>query len=362
MGRIRRLAVPSSLAIGALLLGSVPALAAGQAPATAAKSAAPTWRLVQWFPSTTGLTAVAAVSRRNAWAVGQAGKAGSAAVFHWQGKTWKRVTVRGLSPRLTLMNVEATSASDVWIFGINRSGQYVVRRNDGKSWTSVPVPPASVNVATVVVLGADNAWWWGQSTGPAGSTIWHWNGKVWSATTVRGDITDVAGAGRTVWVATQPTASPARATILRWTGSGWRSMAFPDKRRLYWPQVAVAANGQGWVQDAPVRGQWSVYHWTGRAWQRIKVPAYVNGRPVSMTNLMTFDGHSGVWFQGTVHWNGRRWIVPAMSPSSLTIFAMQAPVAPIPRTTGTWGIGFINTSRTATAKYRYFLALEGIAP
>jgi hypothetical protein len=212
------------------------------------------------------------------------------------------------------------------------------------------------------VLGAGNVWW-AQNTGQTPSTMWHWNGTGWSAIPVPGFITGVAGAGHALWVATQPDGtSSARASVLRWTGSGWRNMALPDTRRLWWPQVAVAPNGQAWVQDAPVRGRWSVYHWTGRSWQRTMVPAHADGRPVAMTNTMTFDGHRGVWFQGTAHWDGRRWSVPAMSPTSLTIFAMQAPVAPIPGTTGTWGVGLINTSRTAHPRYRYFLALEGIAP
>ena len=81
-----------------------------------------------------------------------------------------------------------------------------------------------------------------------------------------------------------------------------------------------------------------------------------------MTNAMTYDGHHGVWFQGTAHWDGVRWIVPALGPYPLSVFAMQAPVAPIPGTAGTWGIGFIDTSNTAHHNWRYFLAIDGTRP
>jgi hypothetical protein len=347
------------------LLGCLTWLSAEEAVASpslsSSDSGAAAWHVVQWFPRYTDLTAIAAVSRTDAWAVGGAGKASRPAVFHWGGVAWRRAAVRGLGKNFSLEDVEATSGSNVWIFGETPRPSRVVLRYDGSTWVRIPAPADNLDPSDVVVLGPDDAWW-AQPDSQA-STMWHWNGSFWAAVTVPGYVTGLDGEGHQFWLATQEHGlAPGRTSVLRWTGSGWQDMGLPDTRKLWWPQVAVSAGGQAWVEDIPAHGASWVSHWTGRRWQKIKVPATADGRPVSITNVMTYDGHDGVWFQGTAHWTGVRWTVPALGPYPLSVLAMQAPVAPIPDTRGTWGIGFIDTSRTVHHNWRYFLAVEGAKP
>ena len=346
----------------AVLLGGTQALAASDGPARVnAASAGPSWHIVKWFPRHTSLASVAAVSRRDAWAVGSV--EARAAVFYWDGSTWQRRTVPGLSRSWLLYNVEATSAMNVWIVGRTQAGGPVVLRYDGLTWVRVPVPSDSLTPSLIAVLGPGDAWWAQPGSAQGRSTVWHWNGSSWTAVPAPGDVTGLDGRGHQVWLVTQEHGtSPAPATVLRWTGSGWQDMRLPDTRKLWWPQIAVSAGGEAWVQDIPVHGSPVTYHWTGQHWHKILVPATADGQSVTMTNSMTYDGHSGVWFQGTAHWDGTRWIVPALGPYPLTVLAMQGAVAPVPGTLGTWGIGCIDESHTARHDFRYFLAFEGAKP
>src|SRR6185312_11927238 len=79
------------------------------------------------------LTAIAAVSARNAWAVGFADPSGGDArngpaaggrviiartlILHWNGKSWKRVPSPNPDEGGHLTGVTATSAGDAWAVG-----------------------------------------------------------------------------------------------------------------------------------------------------------------------------------------------------------------------------------------------------
>ena len=131
-------------------------------------------------------SAVAAVSARDAWAVGsyccRPGAGAQTLIEHWNGMAWKQVS----SPRAraALVGVAATSAANAWAVGFNGSGTYILHWN-GTAWKHLPAPnpgpPGRARLQGVTATSARNAWAVGSYT--AGTVdralIEHWNGRVW---------------------------------------------------------------------------------------------------------------------------------------------------------------------------------------
>ena len=89
------------------------------------------------------LFGVTAVSARSAWAVGSTftSTGGKTLILRWNGKTWKRVS----SPSGSLSAVAATSARNAWAVGATGSKTLILRWN-GKTWKRVhsPTPESAV--------------------------------------------------------------------------------------------------------------------------------------------------------------------------------------------------------------------------
>jgi hypothetical protein len=90
------------------------------------------------------LAGVAAISARNAWAVGFTSSTGTQAlIVHWDGSAWTQVP----SPALAgggLSGVAATPARNVWAVGaaLGGSGYYqtLIEHWNGRTWKRVPSP------------------------------------------------------------------------------------------------------------------------------------------------------------------------------------------------------------------------------
>jgi hypothetical protein len=133
------------------------------------------------------LTGVAAVAADDAWAVGTRGdELLRPYVLHWDGRTWRAVTVP-LPPQgaelLDLRAVTARSASDVWAVG----SDHLVEHFDGHRWTVVPAPDAGTDpddttaFTAVAARSARDAWTVGIVTSAAGprTVTEHWDGTAW---------------------------------------------------------------------------------------------------------------------------------------------------------------------------------------
>jgi hypothetical protein len=113
-------------------------------PAGAARARAVTWHLVYTAPRTYEIQGIAAASQSQAWAFGTVYSAANAVLRHfyrhWNGRSWRRASIpaaAGIFPRA----IQASSASDVWIFGDNdamEAGVAVVY--SGQRWTAMPAP------------------------------------------------------------------------------------------------------------------------------------------------------------------------------------------------------------------------------
>jgi len=140
------------------------------------------------------LTGVAAVSHSDAWAVGESiTRAGvhKTLVLHWNGKVWALVASPSPSPSNSgLAAVSALSRRDAWAAGVSFNGhgdaQTLILHWNGTSWTRVPSPhPAGLlgsNLIAVSALAPGDAWAAGSvlERGNDQTLVLHWNGTRWT--------------------------------------------------------------------------------------------------------------------------------------------------------------------------------------
>src|SRR5689334_2303673 len=106
------------------------------------------------------LTAVAATSARNAWAVGGTND-GKTLIGHWNATAWKRVPSPS-PPGAQLHGVAATSATNAWAVGQTNTGILILHWN-GTAWKREPSPAAAGGILFgVAATTARNAWAVGQ--------------------------------------------------------------------------------------------------------------------------------------------------------------------------------------------------------
>ncbi len=129
------------------------------------------------------LNGVAATSASNAWAVGCSGHCfGPMAttqtmMVRWNGTAWKYVASPSPAGNSVLTAVAATSASNAWAVGYTRnSDKTLILHWDGTAWTHVPSPTPG-QLLGVAVTSTRNAWAVGWDL--KGLILQHWNGTVW---------------------------------------------------------------------------------------------------------------------------------------------------------------------------------------
>ena len=140
------------------------------------------------------LAGVSALSRADAWAVGDEDTFGppgpvfKTLVLHWNGTKWALVASPNPSPQFdSLTSVSAVSPSDAWAVGVAGKGsnntQALVLHWNGRAWIPVPTPsPAGSRLTGVSALSPRDAWAVGETVTPAGvhkTLVLHWNGTTW---------------------------------------------------------------------------------------------------------------------------------------------------------------------------------------
>lgn len=347
-------ALAAVVSLAGLLMGAL-----GQpAAAWAAPGSVPGgWRVVYESTSKTSnsLYSVAAVSPGDAWAAGEIAAGGSddqSVVLHWNGTSWKRASVPGLTG-FYVPAVAASSASDVWLFAASADGGSPrAMRWNGSRWVTIPMPAGSYYPDDVAVLSPTDAWVVGPQqpctgTGAAEvcpTTLYHWDGSSWSPfplpLTADGSTELSASSPTNVWVV--GASSPCLASrcsyspvAYHWSGSTWlKAPSLPLKHSYYPPDVAAGAKKNVWVSgwSATRAGQpGRLMHWNGRRWQVTDA----SGDLVTESPLVA-DGRSGAWMGPYAHWTGTEWVNTA--PFSPDTCAM-ADVTRIPGMATLWGVG-----------------------
>jgi hypothetical protein len=261
------------------------------------------WGQVPQEPMTGAPAGAVAISPADAWAVG-ADLANAPFSMHWDGSMWSQVSVATVGTFDVLRGITARSSTDIWAAGSfdDIDGIHpLVDHWDGGAWTRVFAPdgvPNSVNVLTgISAVAANDVWAVGYQdvsrTGDYQPLIEHWDGTSWTVVespTIPGDQNELMGVTRIqandIWTA-------------------------------------------GFQEDRSTRAGASplVEHWDGTEWNVVSLPK-VTGRS-SLFFGISASSASDAWAVGerlpdgvtsetlTMHWDGVQWsIVRSPTPGT----------------------------------------------
>jgi hypothetical protein len=347
---------------------------ARQAHGTLAARAAraPGWRIVHVndYGDHDSLTAVAAVSQRDAWAGGLANSAGSHAFLqHWDGQTWSRVSLPAAVRKISygqISGLAASSASNVWAFISGHPA--AVARFNGTSWQVMREWPGEGFSITGATFGPRDVWMFG-GLGPQTAGTWHYNGRRWSRPKMPLTAFGISRvSARDEWAIGERLTGRGdyAGGVERWNGHSWRTVptgglvpADTATRSTALGQVFAQSRRSVWVTGTTYTGGFRhlssfVLHWNGRKWRRLTGrsdvslgPAIIAGgrvqavsQHVKLTNQSYIDPAPAV-----VSAAAGRWITLAMPRHpgrSLEINGMAA----IPGTQSAWAVGGYFTDTT----------------
>jgi hypothetical protein len=254
-------------------------------------------------------------------------------IERFNGTSWKEVTIPG--SRLSTYSVHASSASNVWVFGLTPEpknlAQTAAYRWDGARWHKIPVP-AMTYLQGSVVLGPSNVWAFGDS-GTVPGDVFHWNGSKWKPYNINSLNflpLDISGSARNVWVAGTISANvpgaPEKAAAYRWNGTHWRAVSMPHPVVGGEASVSVFSPGNVWI-GADTSTKVSALHWDGRHWHVVSAPDNVAANSFNIIQ----DGRGGYWWGPFADWTGHAWInEEAVSPQYSS--GGFGPIARIPGT------------------------------
>ena len=197
----------------------------------------------------TTLADVAAIGPSDVWAVGRSSCPGirpaRTLAEHWNGTAWSIVPTPNPSPEFdTLSAVAAVSSTDVWAIGSivqSGTGSGLAMHWDGAGWAVVPMPPVTSSDEPVDASASGPADVWAVGSGPSEGSdqpiALHWNGGQWSSIPVptpqgaHGFLSGVTAISPTnAWAVGgyRPSGSTLQPLIERWNGSAWRVVAAPN--------------------------------------------------------------------------------------------------------------------------------------
>lgn len=285
------------------------------APGTARAGTPPVWHRIFQSSFSGDFTSIAAISKNRVWAVGQLIHGGNTVyspyIERFDGTHWKEIGIPG--SRLSTYSVQATSASNVWVFGLTPNSKDIADtaayRWDGARWHKIPVP-ALTYLQRTVVLGPSNVWAFGGS-GTLPGDVFHWNGSKWKPYDVNYQHfipLDISGSARNVWVAgtisSNVSGTPAKAAAYRWNGTHWLAVSMPHPVVADGASVSVFSPANVWI-GADTSTRVSALHWDGHHWHVVSVPDSVSG--ANSFNIIQ-DGRGGYWWGPFADWTGHAWI------------------------------------------------------
>lgn len=275
------------------------------------------------------LFAVAAVSTKDAWAVGyQFAASGNpqALIVHWNGKTWTQVAAPALSGQSAyLFNVKAVTASNIWAVGQaidSASGQSapLAEHWNGKKWAVVVSPNFGTygsKFYRVSATAANDVWavggTWTSITRNALLTFAeHWDGKKWAIVTMPNvnTIDDVLNGLATIasndaWaVGDYYTGSIFQTLTEHWDGTAWKIVKSTNVGTggdaLYdmtaFSSTSVWAVGQ--VFNSGGAATTLALKWNGKKWAAVKSPNLPGGNSSTFDGAAAIPGSTDLWAVG----------------------------------------------------------------
>jgi hypothetical protein len=348
--------------VAAVLVASAALLTAFLVEAAPGSPAAPLCRWRKAGPPrlspVVAVESVAARSASNVWLAGFAYRSSvddGMASWHWNGKRWIGVGVRGLTARVTPLFSAASSGGDAWAVG--RIGDRALalhwnihyRDHLGYTWWArVPVSRAlaRAGLSSVAMVSPRDVWTVGEGT------VLRWRGK-WSRIRPPGfvvsgselAVTRIPGT-TAVWI-TGYDSDLDQWRAARWTGSGWADSVVAPGLIHNRPgrNIAAVSSSDAWIVGRTPRGSGRglVFHWDGSSWgavtglplpQRASELSGVAARSANdVWAVGSFRTSSGSTRSLVLHWNGTRWSRMAAPGPGL------GEVAIVPGSRQAWAVG-----------------------
>lgn len=274
----------------------------------------PTWQIAgsaQTTP-TSVLFDVVAVDDKHAWAGGhdtydpqRSDTTGVPIVERWDGTTWTREELPGVTWHGGIYLVAADAPDNVWAFGAVPGADPTqtephLFRYDGATWAEVPFPPGKGTSVTDLAVAAGHTWLVGHRGGDV--VIEEWDGSTWRQHEPPAECTQGG------------TSFGGMPTFCNFTGM----VAFgPD-------EVWVAGNAAWPGFKGPL-----LFHWDGTAWRPVKVG--VNNADTAFSeiagtpgNLWAVGNTSGYGGPVAAHGDGEDWrMVEGLATARITDIAVD---------------------------------------
>jgi hypothetical protein len=252
-------------------------------------------------PVLDALTGVSALAPSDAWAVGSFGTlfTGKSAtlILHWDGTRWTRITSPSPSALADLTAVSALSPRDAWAVGEyfpKFLDKTLVLHWNGTRWSRVPSPSPSgqANLQAVSALSPTNVWAVGQlisANGALKTLVLHWNGSSWrqaaspspggSATPSFSNLSGVSALSPAdAWAVGSyghftAQAAAGKPLMLHWNGTTWKQVASPFLGTdSVLNGVAALSSSHAWAVGGSLprfsTGTTLVLRWNGKNWMR----------------------------------------------------------------------------------------------
>ena len=233
---------------------------------------------------------VAAISATDAWAVGSTvnpagpnshGRLDQPLIEHWDGRRWTLAADPLPSTDYYLTAIAAVSGTDVWAVGTIPGGtRTIIAHWDGRGWRVVPgaaLGPNGGSLYAVTAVAADDVWAVGDVVGGYRTPlIEHWDGRRWQVSagpTFPGDSVRLNGVSalsrHDVWAVGGYGSNPygvGGPLIVHWDGVRWRVVPAIDTQSALYGVAAVSS------RDVWATGGSVVAHWDGARWHGVPAP------------------------------------------------------------------------------------------
>ncbi|GAA4634005.1 hypothetical protein GCM10023196_073830 [Actinoallomurus vinaceus] len=308
-------------------------------------AAATGWRIVGTHVNAR-IHAVAAVSAKDVWAVGDETVSGKyrALVRHWNGKTWKTLAVPSAVKGISLSHVAASSSTNVWVTGVDvRSFQSYALRWDGRKWHTGPSHKAIEPISdAIAAIGKKDVWLLGLGAHLAAGQARHFDGKSWKTVSVPGFVSSVSAvSSRDIWATgLVPGKTQYQAAVMHWNGKKWRTVLTPDSETGFSSVLALGAKDV-WVSGS-ASGHGVILHWNGKKWATTTPAAGVRG-----IGALVSDGSKGLWAVADqtrlLRYRAGRWNLTALPQRSGYTTRVYG-LAQVKGATSVWGVGALSVS------------------
>jgi hypothetical protein len=296
-------------------LASAQAVTAAPAPAAAASATTgpaacgPVWTSRPAAPDPAGQTsellAVTRTSNGTAWAVGETKTSGLAITEKLTSSGWVHEPAHAPGNSV-LSAVAAASPTDIWavgqIDGNTTSPHPLIEHWNGSQWSVVTGPAVSAGLLdSVAVLGPGDAWAVGSRKQGQGqrTLIEHWDGTSWSIVPSpnrfeQNVLTAVAGSSaRAIWAIGTTNGYP---LAEYWDGIDWRVVSTPEAVSLQPEALTVISGSDAWAAGFSLNpGGPDALHWNGKTWQL--VPLVRSAVDFAVTG-MAATGPRDIWAVG----------------------------------------------------------------